>query len=124
MTDEGITEAELEAAIRRLAEITGNRDAYYPALATSIVEHVRERRARLTADAIRCYLRKARWTEGGRGPAGSMWTSAGGTKIGVPHDDSDPAAIRGAIDRLARTEGIGPALMSAEILRALEADRG
>jgi hypothetical protein len=121
VADETITEAELEAAIRRLAEITGNRDAYYPALATSIVEHVRERRARLTADAIRCYLRRARWTEGGRGPAGSLWTSLGGTKIAVPHDDSDPSLIAAAIERLARTEGIGLALMSAEVLRALEA---
>jgi hypothetical protein len=44
ITAETITRDELEQAIVRLGEITGNRDSYYPALASDILRDAQEHR--------------------------------------------------------------------------------
>jgi hypothetical protein len=51
-----ITKAELERAFLRLAEITGNRDNYFPALADDIFRYVEDQRRVPYIVAVERYL--------------------------------------------------------------------
>jgi hypothetical protein len=60
-----------------------------------------------TAEQIRTWLRAHNWREGGPGQGGTIWSSPFPlVRIGVPHDDADPAMVSGAVERIARRYGM------------------
>jgi hypothetical protein len=69
--------------------------------------------------AIRRYMRETGWDEGVHGSAGSVFAK-GAAKIGVPHEDDDQVAVRGALTRLAASEMRSPAEVARDILAARE----
>jgi len=57
-----------------------------------------------SVSAITAWLEKNGWEKLTTGPAGALWTKLG-DRAGVPSDDSDPLLTKGALERIAATEG-------------------
>lgn len=68
-----------------------------------------------TSAQLRAWLSAHNWQEVSAGPAGSRWTCGPATAVGVPDDDSVEALTIGAVDRIARAEGMTPAALLREL---------
>jgi len=67
-----------------------------------------------TVAELRAYMERSGFTWQGSGPAGEMWVN-GDVRLGVPHDDSDPDYVRGAVRRVALAEGRSPLQVTADV---------
>ncbi len=68
-----------------------------------------------TSAQIRAWLSAHSWQQMSAGAAGSRWTRGDGTPVGVPGDDNDDALTIGAVERIARAEGMTPAALLREL---------